>query len=147
MRKLIFALSFVLLHVTLSAQSPGRGSGQMPTGRFYGKIVDSKTGKPIEYASVQLIQSRMDTATKKRKEVVVAGMLTRANGEFSLENVSVMGPSKLKITVIGFKEYEQPVSFDIKPGGDMSSMINALDKDLGNVKIVFEEKIFPYSLM
>ena len=141
MRKLIFALSFVLLHVTLSAQSPGRGSGQMPTGRFYGKIVDSKTGKPIEYASVQLIQSRMDTATKKRKEVVVAGMLTRANGEFSLENVSVMGPSKLKITVIGFKEYEQPVSFDIKPGGDMSSMINALDKDLGNVKIVFEEKV------
>ena len=93
MRKLIFVLSLVLLTVTLFAQpGPGAGrgaGGQMPTGRFYGKVVDSKTGKPIEYASVQLLQSKMDTATKKRKEVVVAGMLTKANGEFSLENVSL----------------------------------------------------------
>ena len=68
-------------------------------------------------------------------------MLTRANGEFSLENVPVMGPSKLKISVIGFKDFEQPVSFDVKPGGDMSSIMNALDKDLGNVKIDIEEKV------
>ena len=43
------------------------GGRQMPMGRFYGKVVDSKSGKPIEYASVQLIQNRMDTATKKKK--------------------------------------------------------------------------------
>ena len=142
MRKLIFTLSTVLLSFMLFAQPGGGGrpAGQMPTGRFYGKIVDSKTGKPIEYASVQLIQNKMDTATKKRKEVVVAGMLTKANGEFSLENVSLMGPSRLKITVVGFKDYEQNVSFDIKPGGDMSAMMSALDKDLGNVKIDIEEK-------
>ncbi len=147
MSKLILALSLVFLSVIVSAQMPGGGGrgngGQMPTGRFYGKVVDSKTGKPIEYASVQLIQSKMDTVTKKRKEVVVAGMLTKANGDFSLENVSVLGPSKLKISVVGFKEYEQAVSFDIKRGGgnDMSSMLSALDKDLGNIKIDVEEKV------
>lgn len=68
-------------------------------------------------------------------------MLTKPNGEFSLDNVAVFGPSKLKITVIGFKEFTQNVSFDIKPGGDMSAMMNALDKDLGNIKIDLDEKI------
>lgn len=147
MKKLILTLSFVLL-AFISFSQPGiggrpgnGGGGQMPTGRFYGKIVDSKSGKPIEYASVQLLQMKMDTATKKRKETVIAGMLTKANGEFSLENIPLMGPSKLRISVIGFKEFEQNVSFDFKPGGDMSAMLNALDKDLGNVKIDIQEKI------
>ena len=116
------------------------GGGQMPTGRFYGKIVEAKTGKNIEYASIQLIQNKMDTATKKRKDVVIAGMLTKANGEFSLENIPVVGQSKLKITIVGYKTIEQPVSFDIKMGGDMSAMMGALDKDLGNVKVEIEEK-------
>ena len=144
MRKLIFALSFVLLSFITFAQSPagGRpGGGQMPTGRFYGKVVEAKSGKPIEYASVQLLQTKMDSVSKARKEVVVAGMLTKANGEFSLENVPVFGPSKLKISIIGYKEIVQNISFDIKRGGDMASMMNALDKDLGNVKVEIEEQV------
>jgi outer membrane receptor protein involved in Fe transport len=145
MRQFSLALSFVLLCVTSFAQ-PGAGrpgGGQMPTGRFYGKVIDSKTGKPIEYASVQLLQFKMDTATKKRKEVVVAGMLTKANGDFSLENVALFGASKLKITVVGFKDFEQPVAFDIKMNNgapDMSTIMSAMDKDLGNVKIDIAEK-------
>ena len=149
MRKFFLALSFVLLSfITFAQPNSGGGSrpggGQMPTGRFYGKVIEAKSGKPIEYASVQLLQSKMDTVTKKRKETVVAGMLTKANGEFSLENVSVMGQSKLKISIVGYKSFEQNVSFDIKPGGgngDMSAMLGALDKDLGNVKVEIEEKM------
>src|SRR5215207_8775363 len=106
MRKLILGFLLLSFSYLVVAQPNGGGrpnGGQMPAGRFYGKVVDSKTGKPIEYASVQLVQSKMDTATKKRKDVVVAGMLTKANGDFSLENVSLFGQSKLKITVVGFK--------------------------------------------
>lgn len=143
--KQLFSIITSLLISYISFSQPGawgRTGGQMPSGRFYGKVVEAKSGKPIEYASVQLIQNRMDTATKKRKDVVVAGMLTRANGEFSLENVPVMGQSKLVITVVGYKSFEQMVSFDIKPGnGDAGNMMAALDKDLGNVKIEFEEKV------
>jgi len=149
MRKLISALSFVLAFFISYSQQPGGGGnrpgGQMPTGRFYGKVVESTTGKPIEYASVQLVQNKLDSATKKRKDAVVAGMLTKANGEFSLENIPVVGQSKLRITIVGYKTFEQPVSFDIKMGGgnngDMSAMLGALDKDLGNVKIDVEEKM------
>ena len=48
---------------------------------------------------------------------------------------------KLKVTGIGFKEYTQPVTFELKRGGDPSAMLNALDKDLGNIKIQIEEKV------
>lgn len=152
MRQLFFLLSLVILSLTSYSQRPEGagnrpGGGQMPTGRFYGKIVESKTGKPIEYASVQLLQSRMDSATKKRKEVSVAGMITKSNGDFSLDNIPAMGSSKLKVTVVGYLTYEQPVSFDIKMGNGntgangMAGMMNALDKDLGNIKIEIEDKV------
>ncbi|MEJ0101120.1 MAG: outer membrane beta-barrel family protein [Bacteroidota bacterium] len=115
------------------------------TGRFYGKIVDSLTNKPIELVSVQLVQSRFDSVTKSRKDIVISGMLTKANGEFSLENVPVFGQFKLKISVIGFKTIERSVSFGLsrngQGGGDMSSMLTALDKDLGNIKLFIEDKV------
>lgn len=148
MKKIIFFFASFLVSYTISAQPGGGnrpGAGQNITGRFYGKVVEAKSGKPIEYASVQLIQNKMDSITKKRKEAVIAGMLTKANGEFSLENVPAFGQSKLRITVVGYKSFEQSISFDLKMGsgnnGDMSGMLGALDKDLGNIKIEFEEKL------
>ena len=143
MKKITVFLASLLISYTIFAQPGGGGrpgGGQSLTGRFYGKVVEARSGKPIEYASVQLVQSRLDSATKKRKEVVVAGMLTRNNGEFSLENVPAFGQSKLRITVVGYKSFEQSISFDIKPGGG-ADMMSALDKDLGNVKIELEEKV------
>ena len=121
----------------------GGGNGQQMNGRMYGKIVEAQSGKPVDAASVQLVQTRMDTATKKSKEVIIAGMLTKANGEFSLENVPLFGKSKLKITAIGFKPIEQPAGFEIKmqPGADMSAMLNAIDKDLGNIKLEIDAQV------
>ncbi len=145
MRNIIFVLASLLTSYIVAAQPPGGGTrpaGSRPnmTGNFYGKLVEAKSLKPIEYASVQLLQNRLDTATKKRKDVVVGGMLTKANGEFLLENVPVFGQFKLVVSVVGFKSYEQTVSFDIKPGGGGADM-GALDKDLGNIKIDIEEKV------
>lgn len=147
MRQIFALIISILTSYAISAQMPtnmgnrtGGAGRQMPTGTFYGKIVDSKSGKHIDYASVQLLQNRFDSVSKKRKEVVVAGMITKGNGEFRLENISIMGQYKLKVTVVGFKPYEQTVSFDFKPGADMTAMMNALDKDLGNVKIDIAEQ-------
>ncbi|MGZ8557502.1 MAG: outer membrane beta-barrel protein [Chitinophagaceae bacterium] len=145
MKYFFTALSIVFSLPFLYAQQPAgmgnRGTGQQLSGRLYGKILETKSGKPVEYASVQLLQNKMDTITKKRKETVIGGMLTRSNGDFSIENVPVFGPLQLKVTGIGFKEYLQDISFDIKRGGDPAAMMNALDKDLGNIKIEIEEKI------
>ncbi|MEO6230454.1 MAG: outer membrane beta-barrel family protein [Ferruginibacter sp.] len=116
------------------------GGGQnMNVGHFYGKVVDEVSNKPIEAASIQLVQNKFDSATKKRIDVVVSGMLTDKRGEFSLENLMVMAQYKLKITAIGFKPIEQKAAFQINMAaakqGDMSSVLSSVDKDLGNIKM------------
>ena len=143
--RIYYLLFFALLTVNVQAQFPsgGRPSGGQNTnmGRFYGRIVDAKSNKGIEAASVQLIQNKMDTATKKRKDVVVSGQLTKGNGDFSLENLPIMGQFKLKITAIGYLTIEQPVKFDINmKGGDFSKMMNNIDVDLGNIKLEVDAK-------
>ncbi len=129
--------------MSTNAQMPGGGANRgqaggqnMNLGHFYGKVLESVGGKPLEAASVLLVQNKMDTATKKRKDVVVGGMLTNKKGEFSIENINVMGQYKLQISAIGFKAYEAKVGFQLNmKGGDMSSMLSAVDKDLGNISL------------
>ena len=144
MYKLLFGI-FLFLSTQGFAQIPGGGrpigSQNMNMGRFYGRIVDATTNKNIQAASVQLIQSKMDTATKKRKEVVVSGQLTKGNGDFNLENLPIMGQFKLKITAIGYTPLEKSVKFDLNMnGGDFSKMLNNIDVDLGNIKLEIDAK-------
>lgn len=120
------------------------GSGQnMNMGRFYGKILDGKTSKPIEAVSIQLIQNKFDTISKKRKDTIIAGMLTSKSGDFSLENLPIIGNFRLKVTAIGFKTIEQKVAFELKfgQGGDMTQALNGIDKDLGNIKIEADAQV------
>jgi len=145
MKKIVLFLVTAVLCFPAFSQNPtnvNRGNGaQQMSGRFYGKVVDASTGKGVDAASIQLVQSKPDTVTKKRVDVVINGMLTKANGEFTLENVPMMGQYKLKITAIGFTPYEKNIGFDLKMGGDMSSMLNAVDKDLGNIKLEIDAQI------
>ena len=139
-----FILILVSAYSSL-AQAPRSGNpsgrrggfgGQAPSiGHFYGKIVDQKN-KGIDGVSVQLILTKFDTATKKRKDTVIAGMIT-SKGNFSFENLPIFGNMRLKITAIGYQVYEQKVSFDLKfgQGVDMQQALNNVDKDLGNIKL------------
>jgi outer membrane receptor protein involved in Fe transport len=111
------------------------GGAAMNVGHFYGRIVDAGSNKGVEAASVQLVQSKFDTLTRKRKDTVVAGMLTDKRGEFSFESLAVMSSYRLKVTAIGFSPVDQKVAFEFKPGGDMSRALSAVDKDLGNLKM------------
>ena len=121
------------------------GTATQMTGHMYGKVVESQTGKSVDAASVQLIQNKFDSVSKKRKDVIIGGMLTKAKGEFSLENVPLFGQLKLKITAIGFKPVEMAVSFDLKMpaggGADMSAMLNLVEKDLGNMKLEIDAQV------
>lgn len=138
----VLLASFQVAH----AQFPGAGAGggnrsgggqQMNIGHFYGRIIDKTTNKGLDAASVQLIQNKFDTVSKKRIDAVIGGMLTSRNGDFSLENLPVFGQYKLVITAIGYKRIEQKIAFDIKmgPGVDRSQLLSAVDKDLGNIKM------------
>lgn len=149
MRKFLFLLAGIVLFNISYSQFPGGTAGgrqgggqQMNIGRFYGKVVDSKTNKGMEAVSVQLIQSKFDTVSKKRRDSVVAGMFTPKSGNFSFENLAIFGNYKLTITAIGYKPIEQKVAFEMKMGqGDMSQAMAGVDKDLGNIKVEADAQV------
>jgi len=99
------------------AQQPQRQNGmRMPAiGRIYGKIVDTKSGEPIGYATITLTNMR---------DSLITGALSKTNGDFSLDKLP-MGRFKLKIQFMGFKTYTQQVS--VSP--------NSLETDIGDIKL------------
>jgi len=140
----------ILSGLSTYAQYPGAGRGgaagggaNSNIGHFYGKVVDSKTNKGIDAASIQLVLNKFDTISKTRKESIVSGMLTKSNGEFSLENLPLFGNYKLRITAIGYTPIDQKVAFEMKmgQGGDMSQALAGVDKDLGNIKMEADAKV------
>ncbi len=142
-----FLLSLLFLSTLSYGQFPGGGrpmggGGQnMNVGHLYGKIVNSTTNKGVDGASILLLGNKFDTASKKPIEVTLKAIISAANGDFSLDNLPVMGNFKLQITGIGFKSLEMKVNFGLKmpkPGeasGGMQQMLGMVDKDLGNIKI------------
>ena len=143
----VFILFLSLISVAVQAQNPAGGrpatggnAQNMNIGRFYGRIMDANTNKSVQSASVQLIQSKVDSATKQKKEVVLSGQLTKGNGDFSLENLPLFGQYRLKVTAIGFLTLEMPVKFDIARGGDFSKIMSNADVDLGNIKLEVDAK-------
>ncbi len=133
MRKLFIILSLALLtYSPIFSQMPQGGdmskmlknAKNMNIGRFYGKVIDAKTKKPVEYASVVLLWFNKDS--------LIAGGLAKENGEFSLEGLPPYGGYRLKITFIGYKNYEQKV-YIVPP--------NKIDQDLGDIKLEQDEKM------
>ena len=145
MKKIIqLTLVFTFTASALMAQFPGGGrpsgaGGQnMNIGHLYGKIVDDKTGKGIDGATVQLIGNKFDTVTKKMKQVILNTQITKAVGDFSFENLSVFGNFQLKVSSLGYKPLTQTVGFGMKmppAGGNFQQMMGMIDKDLGNIKL------------
>lgn len=157
MRKIsTLLLVFIVSVFSLKAQMPagaGGGRGRMAganasIGHFYGRLVDSKGNKGIDAASVQLFQSKFDTATKQRKDTLVGGMLTSKNGDFSIENLPIFGNYTLKFSAIGYTDISQKVAFTLKAptpdaqgNTDMSQALAGVDKDLGNIKMTADVKM------
>lgn len=140
-RRLTILVGF-LFPFWVAAQNPQAGKGafkSMNVGHFYGKIVDAKTNKAVEYATVQLFQFGYDSVSKKSRDRIIGGALTEANGEFSLENLPVMGEFTLRVTAIGYDSLMQKVSFNIDfksiQQGNYQKALNGVDKDLGNLKL------------
>jgi outer membrane receptor protein involved in Fe transport len=123
-----------------SSQIRKAGNKQMAIGRFSGKVKEANSNEAMEFVSVQLWITKKDSLTNQPKEELIAGMLTDKQGEFSLENLPLMGNFTLKLSAIGYTTYEQKVKFDIdfkamQSTGDRSQLTAKADKDLGNIKL------------
>src|ERR1700744_5484898 len=84
---------------------PGRPGEGANAGHLYGKLIDS-AGKGIGRASVFILKVSVG-ANGKQKEMLVKGLTTQANGDFSAEDLPINIPLKVKATAIGFSELDQ----------------------------------------
>lgn len=105
------------------------------TGTFYGKIIDGKTGKPVEFAPVQLFTTKFDTVKNESRQALAGGQLTLANGDFSIENIPAFGKYTIRVAAMGYKVKEMQVSFDLKQKPDQMGR-QPVVKDLGNIKLL-----------
>ena len=125
MKKLLTLVTAILFITTANAQ-PGAKTN---IGHIYGKIIDSATGKPLSDVSVMVLTNQIDKATKKTKQVLVKGLATEKNGDFSLTELPIMSALTLKISATGYKPYELPVKFNMAAG------LSGIDMDLGNLSL------------
>lgn len=120
-RIIIFACLFLFPYLTMAQQPGGRrggGPGGMPSsGQAFGKVVDAATGKGIGFATIGLLRGADST--------VVAGVLSKENGDFNLEKLAP-GPYILRINFIGYNTVYH--NFNLTSP--------ATPKDLGNFKLV-----------
>ena len=100
---------------------------QYKQGRVYGKVVDGKTNRGIEAASVQVFILTNDGLSGRQKDSLVGGMLSRPNGDFNFENIPLIDTFRFAISAVGYKPIDLNVYVD-----PFSSI---LERDLGNIKI------------
>jgi len=128
MKQLLFIL-FLFIAQIIYSQAPGGSKDMLKAmkdikGRVYGRVVDAKTKKPVEFASVVVLWFNKDS--------LMGGSLSEANGDFNVENLPAMGGFRLRITQIGYKTFE--TKFYIQ-------MPNKIEQDLGNISFEIDEKL------
>lgn len=142
MKKIAVLITILLGAAGAFAQVPPAGmkppAGNI-SGRVFGKLTDTD-GKGIGEATVLLMENKMDSATKKTKQLLYKSALTQANGDFSFEDVSLMGRYTLKISSVGYKAYEQSISFFTKPAAGAAMQPPSTEKDLGKIKLATDAK-------
>lgn len=96
MKKIIFTLAICSLYLSLSAQFTGGFGQQGPSikGKISGQLLDSLSQKPVEFATIVLINSK----TKKE----VDGVITDEKGEFKLTDVK-LGTYEIVASFLGYQ--------------------------------------------
>lgn len=155
MKKYLLLILLTAFSIGSFAQMPGMSAAQANIGHVYGKIVDS-LGKPVEFVSVVLLTNKPDPATKQNKEVLLKGTVTKANGEFSFDELPIFGKHKLKVSAVGYKTIEMPVAFQLMMNGKpnpkaendpaeqmkmLKNLLGGVDKDLGNIKFYEDSQV------
>jgi iron complex outermembrane receptor protein len=128
MKNLFFIIT-LFIGLIAKAQMPGmggmgKGMKDPKLGRVFGKVLDASTGKPVEYASVQVLWFSKDS--------LLGGGLVKENGDFAVEGLPSFGQVRVRVKFVGYKDYNQKV-YIVPP--------DKVDQDLGNIKLVLDDKL------
>src|SRR4051812_20222399 len=83
---------------------------QYSPARLYGRVIAGKSKKGVEAASIQVFVRGRDSSGRV-KDSLIAGTLTRPNGDFSFYNLPLPDSFTVKITGIGLGEVVKQVAF------------------------------------
>jgi iron complex outermembrane receptor protein len=113
-RQLLLSLPAIVLLLIIHTRVNASTTRKAGVERIFGKVIDSKTKKPVDYASVSILHSTKDS--------MIAGMLTEPNGDFSFDNVP-FGSYRIKVSFLGYDNFIKPF---VLTG-------SSTDFDLGNI--------------
>ena len=133
MRPFYFLFITIFIGFTSSAQIeredppvPNDPQIKITTHAISGKVMDGNN-KPLEAASVQLYAS----FNGGKNDSLVAGMLTRNNGDFRFENFPHADSFRLLITAVGYGGWQKIIT---------PQKANAIN-DLGNIVLVGQSSV------
>lgn len=95
----------------------------------YGKLVDSISGKGIEFASVQLFIIKPD-----KKDSLISAMLSLSNGDFRFTKISPKNELKLVISATGYELITKNITFNDGSNKNISL-------DLGNITLATDVQV------
>lgn len=106
----------------------------------FGKVVDSKSNKGVEAASVQVFLLERDSIGK-RTEQLIGGMLTQPNGDFNFIGLNLPDSFAVRVSAQGYADNSKIIGMDRtdqgNPGMDVGNIKLANQADmLGSVTVV-----------
>lgn len=127
MRKIVILLLGGIMGISIHLKAQ-QGEAQ---AQILGKLLDDQTGKPVEYASVALLNP---------DSTVLTGMLSKPNGDFDFRQLKP-GQYILKIYFIGYETHFQAVS--VKRSADVGNIkLKTTATALKGVEVVGEKPAF-----
>ncbi|GEP98956.1 outer membrane beta-barrel family protein [Chitinophaga cymbidii] len=130
MRKIVILLLGWIMGNSIHVQAQQQQQGESQAA-LLGKLLDDKTGKPVEYASVALLNP---------DSTVLTGMLSKPNGDFDFRQLKP-GNYILKIYFIGYQTHFQAVA--VKRTTDVGNIrLKSAATALNEVEVVGEKPAF-----
>ncbi|HYO21084.1 MAG TPA: outer membrane beta-barrel protein [Flavisolibacter sp.] len=117
-------------YAQIEREEPRASAGpqiQLNQQRIMGKVLDEKTGKGLEAASVQLFLYAPQNAGR---DSLIRGMFTKSNGDFGFDNLPQADSFRVEISGIGYRKWTGTVR-----------KTNQTATDLGNVMIAPESQV------
>ena len=130
---LLFAVACLLFFSARSQEQPVEDQNFDPAPRaslhkgLFGRVIESKTNKGIEAASVQ-VYALIKSGEGQRYDSLIAGMLTKQNGEFNFTDLTLPDSFSVRVTAQGFAENSKIVAMDRSDEANVGM-------DVGNIKL------------
>ncbi|MEP7258982.1 MAG: carboxypeptidase-like regulatory domain-containing protein, partial [Flavitalea sp.] len=133
--KQCYLLLMLLISLAGYTQEPGpvpdlteNDPGHFRPARLYGKVIEGKTNKGVEAVSVQVLVKIRDSVKNTFSDSVLAGMLTKPNGDFSFASLPLPETFSIRFSAVGFADILQDVILERKLEDGAG-----FEKDLGNI--------------